>query len=412
VDASTPTSSVAAPSAETLQRYADLIVELGSNVQPGQIVELRVALEHRELARAIAASAYRRGARFVDVWWQDAQVRRARIEHAADDTIDFVAPWHKRRVLALGENRAARIAVSPMATPGLFDDLDPARVGRDRYPLIPEYMTIINDRTTNWTGVMCPTPEWAQLVHPDLHPDDALARLWDQVLHTCRLDEEDPLAAWQERLDALKRARERLNERRFDALHYEGPGTDLTLGLLPSSTWDSGISETIGGIEYLANMPTEEVFTAPDPQRADGVVTATKPLVLKTGALVKGLRVRFEGGRAVDFQADSGAEALRAMCAADEGATRLGEVALVDREGRVGALDTVFYSTLLDENAASHLALGAAYLETVADPADQARANDSSIHTDFMIGGDDVDVTGITRDGERVPVLRGGSWQL
>jgi aminopeptidase len=339
-------------------------------------------------------------------------VRRARIEHAAADTIDFVAPWHRQRVLALGEQRAARIAVSPMATPGLFDDLDPSRVGRDRYPLIPEYMTIINERTTNWTGVMCPTPEWAQLVHPGLDPDEALARLWEQVLHVCRLDEDDPVAVWQERLDALVRARERLNERRFDALHYEGPGTDLTIGLLPSSTWDSGISETVGGIRHLANVPTEEVFTAPDPQRAEGVVTSTKPLVLKTGAMVRGLRVRFEGGRAVELDADAGAEALRTMCEADEGATRLGEVALVDREGRVGALDTVFYTTLLDENAASHLALGAAYLETVADEAEHARANDSSIHVDFMIGSDDVDVTGITRDGERVPVLRGGDWAL
>jgi aminopeptidase len=273
-------------------------------------------------------------------------------------------------------------------------------------------MTIINEQTTNWTGVMGPTPAWAQLVHPDLGADAALARLWEQLLHVCRLDEDDPLAAWHVRLDALKRAREALNERRFDAIHFEGPGTDLTIGLFPSSTWDSGLSTTVAGIEHLANIPTEEVFTAPDPLRADGVVAATKPLVLKTGALVHGLRVRFEGGRAVSFEADSGAEAIRTMHAVDAGALRLGELALVDREGRVGALDTVFYSTLLDENAASHLALGAAYLETVGDEADRARANDSSVHTDFMIGGDDVDVTGITRDGARVPVLRGGSWQI
>jgi aminopeptidase len=204
VGASTRTSSAVLPSTETLQRYADLIVGLGANVQRGQIVELRCALEHRELAREIAAAAYRRGARFVDVWWQDAGVRRARIEHADPDTIDFVAPWHRRRVLALGEHRAARIAVSPMATPGLLDDLDPALVGRDRYPLIPEYMTIINEGTTNWTGVMCPTPAWAQLVHPGLEPDEALARLWDQILHVCRLDEDDPVAAWHSRLDGAR----------------------------------------------------------------------------------------------------------------------------------------------------------------------------------------------------------------
>jgi aminopeptidase len=395
----------------TLERYADLIVGLGANVQPGQVVELRCELGHRELTRAIAASAYRRGARFVDVWWFDSYVRRARLEHADEETIGFVAPWHSRRVLALGEQRCARIGLSPISTPGLFDDLDAHRVGLDRYPLIPEYMQIILDRTTNWTGVMCPTPAWATLVHPHLEPDEALARLWEQVLHVCRLDEDDPIGAWRVRLDALRTARERLNARRFDALHFEGPGTDLTLGLLPTSTWDSGVSETVGGIAHLANIPTEETFTAPDPQRADGVVTATKPLVLKSGALVRGLRIRFEGGRAVAIEAECGAEALRTMAAADEGAARLGEVALVDREGRVGALDTVFYATLLDENAASHIALGFAYLDTVGEE-DRDRANTSSIHVDFMIGGDDVDVTGITGGGDRVPLLRGGVWQI
>jgi aminopeptidase len=410
VDASTRTSPDAVSQA-TLERYADLIVGLGANVQPGQIVELRCELGHRELARAIVASAYRHGARFVDVWWFDTWVRRARFELADEETIDFVAPWHRSRVLQLGEQRCARIGLSPITIPGVFDDLDPHRLGLDRYPLIPEYMRIINDRTTNWSGVVAPLPEWAALVHPDLEPADALARAWEQVLHVCRLDEPDPKAAWRERLEALVRARERLNERRFDALHFEGPGTDLTLGLLPTSTWDSGLSETVDGIPHLPNIPTEETFTAPDPARADGFVTATKPLVLKSGTVVRDLRVRFEAGRAVEIDGDASAEALRTMCAADEGATRLGEVALVDREGRVGALDTVFYTTLLDENAASHIALGSAYAETVGEE-DRARINESSIHVDFMIGGDDVDVTGITRAGERVPVLRGGSWQI
>lgn len=411
MDASTRTSPSAPVSRETLERYADLIVGYGANVQPGQIVELRCELGHRELARTIAASAYRRGARFVDVWWLDSWVRRARMELADEDTIDFVPSWHRSRVLQLGEQRCARIGLAPSTIPGLFDDLDPRRVGRDRFPQIPEYMKVINDNTTNWTGAMCPTPEWAQLVHPHLDPDDALARLWEEVLHVARLDEPDPIAAWQERLSALARAQERLNERRFDALHFEGPGTDLVLGLLPSSTWDSGLAETVDGIPHLPNIPTEETFTAPDPARADGVVTATKPLVLKSGSLVQGLRIRFEGGRAVEIDADTGAEALRTMCATDDGATRLGEVALVDREGRVGALDTVFYSTLLDENAASHVALGSAYTDTVGEE-DRARANESSIHVDFMIGGDDVDVTGITRGGERVPVLRSGAWEI
>jgi aminopeptidase len=395
----------------TLARYADLIVDFAANVQPGQVVEVRSELTNLALTRAVAASAYRRGARFVDVWYLDSRVRRARLEHADAETLDFVPSWHRQRVLELGAQRCARIALTPLTAPGLVDDLDPSRVGHDRFPLLPEYLTIVNDRTTNWTGIVCPSPAWAALVHPELEPDDALALLWEQVLHVCRLDEPDPVAAWQRRLAELAHAERRLNERHFDALHFEGPGTDLTVGLLPSSTWHSGISETVDGIPHLANLPTEETYTAPDPVRVDGVVTATKPLHLKSGALVRGLRVRFERGRAVEVDAEAGAEALRTMCAADEGASRLGEVALVDRRGRVGALDTIFHTTLLDENAASHLAFGRAYAETVG-PDDRARANDSSIHVDFMIGSDDVDVTGITDAGERVAVLRGGDWQI
>jgi aminopeptidase len=397
--------------AATLERYADLIVGFAANVQRGQIVEVRAELQHAELVRAVAASAYRRGARFVDVWYLDSHVRRARLEHAAEETLDFVPSWHQRRVLELGAQRCARVALTPATTPGVFDDLDPARIAHDRFPLIPEYLTIVHDSTTNWTGVSSPTPAWAALVHPDSAPEEALALLWQQVLHVCRLDEPDPIAAWEQRLAELTRAEQRLNERRFDALHFEGPGTDLTVGLLPTSTWHSGLAQTVDGVTHLPNLPTEEVFTAPDPARVDGVVASTKPLHLKSGVLVRDLTVRFERGRAVHFPAATGAEALRSLSESDDGAARLGEVALVDRGGRVGALDTVFYTTLLDENAASHIALGAAYPETVGDE-DRDRANISSVHIDFMIGSDDVDVTGVTPGGERVPVLRRGEWQI
>jgi aminopeptidase len=402
--------------AETLDRYADLLVGFGANVQPGQIVELRAALagpdlDKRKLLRSIAASAYRRGARFVDPNLYDPWVRRARILHADPATIDFVPSWHSRRVLQLGELRCARIAISPVNPRGVVDGLDPDLVAREPFPFLPEYFRVIDDNTTNWTGATCATPDWAQLVHPDLHPDAALARLWEQLLHVCRLDEEDPVEAWRSRFAALERAAGWLNELRLDALHYEGPGTDLVVGLLPTSIWDGGTSTTVDGMEFAANLPSEEVYTAPDPERADGVVRATKPLVVKGGAIVKKLEIRFQGGRAVAIEAETGAEVLRGLCARDEGAARLGEVALVDRESRIGALDTVFYNTLLDENAAGHLALGSAYLETVGEE-DRARVNRSAIHIDFMIGSDEVDVTGIARDGSRIPVLRRGAWHL
>jgi aminopeptidase len=203
----------------------------------------------------------------------------------------------------------------------------------------------------------------------------------------------------------------RLAERQFDALHYEGPGTDLVLGLLPGSKWDAARFSTIDGIEHMPNLPTEEVFTTPDPERADGHVASSKPLVLADGTVVRGLRVRFEGGRAVQVDADTAQETMRTIVQHDDGAARLGEVALVDDEGRIGKLDTVFYDTLIDENAASHIALGQGFPFLLPD--DQAgRSNESQIHIDFMIGSPDLSVTGITGDGERVPVLVGGKWQL
>jgi aminopeptidase len=397
---------------DTIGRLAKLAVEFGANVQPGQIVAVQAEPEHRELVLAIATVAYGRGARFVDVQYFDPYVKQARIAHADEDTLDFVPSWYGNRVLALGEQRCARIWVSGSSAPGLLDDLDPARAGRDMLPRVKESGKIVSERTTNWTIVPYPTDGWARQVHPDLAGDEAVARLWAEIAHICRLDEPDPVAAWEARIEATAAAAERLNRRRFDALHLEGPGTDLTIGLLPSSIWANALFTTVEGVRHLANVPTEEVFTCPDPERADGFVRATKPLVFADGGVVRGLRVRFEKGRAVAIDADEGAENLRARCAKDDGGTRLGEVALVDREGRIGPLETIFYDTLLDENAASHIALGDGFDFGVTDDDDRRRLNRSGIHIDFMIGGADVAVTGITANAERVPVLRAGDWQI
>jgi len=395
----------------TLARFADLVVGFGANVQDDQIVSITCEPGKEYLVRALAASAYRHGARFVDVTWFDPWVKRARVELAREETLSFVPPWYGERVKALGEHRAARIALSGPIAPGLLSDLDPVRAGRDRLPAVKEGIQVVNDRTTNWTIAPCPQPAWAGLVFPDLPADEALARLEHELLHVLRLDEEDPIAVWHARADALVSVAERLSERRFDALHYEGPGTDLTIGLLPSSGWRAARFQTVDGIEHMPNLPTEEVFTTPDPERADGTVTATKPLVLVDGTVVRDLVVRFEGGRAVDVRAGQGGETLATIAQTDEGASRLGEVALVDREGRIGSLGTIFYDTLLDENAASHIALGQGF-PFVLDEEHRDRANRSEIHIDFMIGSNDLTVTGITADGGRVPVLAGGAWQL
>ncbi len=393
-----------------IDRFAELIVRFAANVQPGQIVAISTEPGKLELTRAVAERAYRAGARFVDVIQFDLHVKRSRILHAAEDTLDYVPPWYGERVLALGEHRAARVALTGPSMPGLLSDLDPARAGRDQLPFLPESAQVVNARTTNWTAVPCPTQAWAEIVYPQLDSAAALARLWRDVLHMCRLDEDDPVAAWTERQDTLSSVAERLSERRLDALHFEGPGTDLRVGLLPSSRWISARFETLEGIRHMPNLPSEEIFTTPDPERVDGHVRSTKPLVAG-GTIIRGLRARFEGGRAVSIEADEGGELLAHYAQRDDGASRLGEVALVDGEGRIGPLDTVFYDTLIDENAASHVALGSAYEFTVSEQ-DFGAINRSQIHIDFMIGSPAVDVTGVTGDGERVPVLRGGAWQI
>ncbi|HEY3190893.1 MAG TPA: aminopeptidase [Solirubrobacteraceae bacterium] len=391
-----------------VEALADLAVVGGANLQRGQILALSTEPGKEELTRAVAASAYRHGAKFVDVWSFDLHVKRARVLYGADEDLEYVPPWYGERLRALGEHRAARVGLTGPVEPTLFDGLDPARLARDPLPRLPEAVELVNAQTTNWTLIPCPTPEWAALVHGD--GDGALDRLWEDVARVCRLDADDPSAAWRARADQLVGIAERLTAARLDALRFTGPGTDLTVGLLGGSRWLGGRMETVGGIVHVPNLPTEEVFTAPDPQRVDGEVRSTKPLVLG-GTTVRGLRVRFEGGRAVSIEADEGGEVLAELTRRDEGAARLGEVALVDRESRVGALDRVFYDTLLDENAASHVALGAAYAVTVSDE-DRERVNTSVIHIDFMIGGDDVRVTGIAPDGAEVPVLEGGVFRL
>jgi aminopeptidase len=393
-----------------LERYADLIVNFGANVQRGQIVDVGSALGKEELTRAITASAYKRGAKFVDVYYWDPYLKRERVQYVTDDALDFVPSWYGERALQLGDERAAAIALSGPVEPRLFDDLDQERLGRDTFPRVKEWSQVINDRTVNWCVAPGPTAKWAELVYPELEPAVALDKLWEKVLHVCRLDVDDPTSAWRERASALAEMARRLTARRFDAIHIEGPGTDLTVGLLPTSEWISGGDETADGISHMANLPTEEVFTTPDPERAEGVVRATKPLYTQ-GVIVEGLTVRFENGHAVQIEADSGAEALRALVAQSERGDRLGELALVDREGRIGLLETVFYDTLLDENAASHLALGTAY-EAAVGEADRDRINRSSIHIDFMVGSPDVEVTGVTREGDRIPVLRQSTWQI
>ena len=395
----------------TTRALADLIVRFGANVQPGQIVSVSSEPGKEPLARAIAEAAYSHGVKFVDLSVFDMHFKRARAVHAPPDTLGFVPPWYGERTLALGEHRCAVISLVGPVAPHVMDGIDPALLGMDMLPRIRESIEIVNDRTTNWTVGPCPSPGWAELVHPELDPADALDRLWSEVAHVCRIDEDEPVAAWQKRMARLTDAAQKLNALRLRTVRFEGPGTELSVGLFPTSRWQCAQLSTVDGIAHAANLPSEEVFTTPDPERVEGVVTATKPLFV-SGAMITGLRVRFEGGRAVEIEADRGADALRKLSGRDGGAARLGEVALVDRESRIGQLGTVFFETLLDENAASHIALGHALEFAVEGADDRALVNRSELHIDFMVGSDEVAVTGVCSDGREVPLLRGGQWKI
>ncbi len=391
-----------------IERYAELAVRVGANVQPGQLVEVLARVEHAPVARAVTRAAYEAGARYVDVLYSDQHIRRALIEHADDDVLSWTPPWLLSRAVEIGDTNAAIVALTGEAEPELLADLPGERVGKARMlKLAEENMRQVAEQLNNWTVVACPNEGWASAVFGE--PD--VDKLWEAVAFCVRLNEDDPVQAWRDHVAKLRARAELLDALELESLHFVGPGTDLKVGILPQSRWMGGGSVTVHGLHYVANMPTEEVFTTPAKLGTEGVVTSTRPLELN-GQVVRDLVVRFEGGRIVDVQASAGADVVRGQIALDEGAPYLGEVSIVDGESRVGQTGITFSDTLFDENATCHIAYGGGYTEALSDPKAEGANIESIVHTDFMIGGPEVAVDGITRDGRTVPILRDDVWQL
>jgi aminopeptidase len=398
---------------ERIRRYAELAVRVGANVQPGQDVVVTCLVEHAEITREIVREAYRAGAKHVVVLYSDLHLRRAAIELGPEEEIGWSPPYVLDWVKRWDSENPAVISLTGNPSPDLLSDLDPALVGRaDPKDLRLALLENIRGRHVNWVIVAAPNEGWARQVFGE--PD--VDRLWQAVATATRLDQPDPVAAWKAHSENLQTRANALNTIGFDALRFRGPGTDLTIGLLPRARWRCATFETAKGIEHIPNVPTEEVFTSPDWRRTEGFVRSTYPLVT-AGTRVTGLAVRFEQGKIVQVDAESGAEIIRQQLATDEQAPYLGEVALVDGSSPVRQSGLVFCDTLFDENATCHIAFGDGLPEALDGDIPREELLDhginvAGIHVDFMIGGPEVDVDGLDRDGNATPVIRGDVWQL
>lgn len=406
---------------EKLQKYADLTIRVGLNLQPGQRLLIRgigSTIQAAPLIRRIASSAYRAGARFVDVMWSDDQLELMRFENAPRDSFDEYPAWRANGMLEYAKRGDALLSIAAI-DPNLLDDQDPDLVAVARRAAAQHLYPVQEHRSRgamNWCLISAAAPGWAAKVFPDFPRQEREARLWNAIFEICRLDRADPIAAWQEHIRHLVARKEYLTHKQYTALRFAGPGTDLTVGLVQGHVWRGGQTTSETGIAFTPHLPTEEVFTLPHKDVTAGIVRASKPLPLM-GTLVENLSLTFAGGRVVNVTADRGEAVLRKLIETDEGASRLGEVALVPNSSPISQSGLLFYNTLFDESTASHVALGNAKKVSLQGGAAMSKeafaiagGNQSLLHIDFTIGSGEMDVDGVTADSTAEPLMRDGEW--
>ncbi|MDU4698553.1 MAG: aminopeptidase [Paenibacillus sp.] len=401
-----------------LEKYAELAVKIGVNVQPGQNLIINATIDCAELVRLIVKQAYEAGARFVKVNWSDDVVTRLRYDLAAEESFLDEPKWYAGEMLEYVENGAAVLHVIS-SDPDLLKGVSTERLTNHQKTYgkaMSKYREMQMSDKFSWSIVAVPSKVWADKVFPDLPEEQRVQALWEAIFRTVRLDQPDPIAAWKQHIDNLTQKSDYLNAKRYKKLHYKAPGTDLTIELPEGHLWVAAESINAQGNTFLANLPTEEVFTAPLKTGVNGTVAATKPLSYR-GTIIDRFSLTFENGRIVDHQAEVGADVLKQLVELDEGSHYLGEVALVPHNSPISQSGILFYNTLFDENASNHLAIGNAYAFNLdggksmsQEELAQRGLNSSLAHEDFMVGSAEMDIFGVTADGKEEPIFAKGNW--
>ena len=403
---------------EKLKKYAELIVKVGVNVQKGQPVVLYISVTQQELAHLIVEEAYEAGASEVMIEWKDTFSEREFLKHASEERLENIPEYIVKKGNYIAGKKAARISVMS-ADPGAYSGIDQKRIAKNQAAMgkaLRQVRKATQNNDLSWTVVSAADQAWAEKVFPEKKGQAAIDALWEEIFKTTRIDKADPVKAWHEHDQKLHEKSDWLNEQQFSALHYVSPVTDITIGLPENHVWEGAGSFTPEGTEFMANMPTEEVFTAPDCRRIDGYVTSTKPLSY-AGNILEDMKFTFKDGKVVEATAKKGQEVLEHLLETDAGAKSLGEVSLVPDPSPISQSGIIFFNTLFDENASDHLALGASYPFNVSGGTKMSDEelldhgmNVSQTHVDFMVGSADMDIDGIKKDGTIVPVFRNGDW--